>query len=120
MPATTTARRFALLNMSALLVEGKNSKTIPRRTGPDVKLRQPGSEDLVPPARPAVAAQDRVGRRAAAPLLGQYVFADSSGAVVIPDGQIDDVIEGARGVEADDDRYRREIAREKLSQTRKG
>jgi len=27
---------------------------------------------------------------------GDYVFADSSGAVVIPGGQIDDVVEGAR------------------------
>ena len=31
---------------------------------------------------------------------GQYVFADSSGAVVIPDGQIDDVLAGARAVNA--------------------
>jgi regulator of RNase E activity RraA len=43
---------------------------------------------------------------------GNYVFADSSGAVVIPDGQVDDVIDGARSVEAEDAGYRDEIARE--------
>ena len=31
---------------------------------------------------------------------GQYVFADSSGAVLIPDGQIDEVLAEARKVEA--------------------
>jgi regulator of RNase E activity RraA len=46
-------------------------------------------------------------------LPGQYVFADSSGAMVIPDGQIDEVIEGARAVEAEDARYREEIGRER-------
>src|ERR687892_1966784 len=39
-------------------------------------------------------------------LPGQYVFADSSGAVVIPDGQVEDVIDGARAVESDDEGYR--------------
>jgi 4-hydroxy-4-methyl-2-oxoglutarate aldolase len=43
---------------------------------------------------------------------GQYVFADRSGAVVIPDGQIEDVIEAARAVETEDTGYRREIAHE--------
>jgi 4-hydroxy-4-methyl-2-oxoglutarate aldolase len=43
---------------------------------------------------------------------GDYVFADSAGAVVIPGGQIDDVIEGARSVEADDARSRVEIEQE--------
>ena len=43
---------------------------------------------------------------------GFYVFADSSGAVVIPDQQIDDVVEGARAVEAEDERSREEIERE--------
>ena len=33
---------------------------------------------------------------------GQYVFADSSGAVVIPDHQLDEVIEGACAVQAED------------------
>ena len=44
---------------------------------------------------------------------GQYVFADSSGAVVIPAQQIDEVIEGARAVEAEDAGYREEIERER-------
>ena len=42
-------------------------------------------------------------------LPGSYVFADSSGAVVIPNGQIDDVIAGARGVEAEDAASRDQI-----------
>jgi 4-hydroxy-4-methyl-2-oxoglutarate aldolase len=33
---------------------------------------------------------------------GQYVFADSSGAVLIPDSQIDEVLAEARKVEAAD------------------
>jgi 4-hydroxy-4-methyl-2-oxoglutarate aldolase len=44
---------------------------------------------------------------------GQYVFADSSGAVVIPAQQIDEVIEGARAVEAEDARSREQIERER-------
>ena len=43
---------------------------------------------------------------------GQYVFADSSGAVVIPDGQIDEVLTEARKVEAEDAAFRDQIARE--------
>ena len=43
---------------------------------------------------------------------GQYVFADSSGAVVIPDGQIDEVVAEARKVEATDATSRDEIAHE--------
>lgn len=45
---------------------------------------------------------------------GQYVFADSSGAVVIPDGQIDDVLAGARAVNDEDARNQHEISRERL------
>jgi len=45
---------------------------------------------------------------------GQYVFADSSGAVVIPDGQIDDVLAGARAVSDEDAGYLDEISRERL------
>jgi len=45
-------------------------------------------------------------------LPGQYVFADSSGAVVIPDVQIDEVLAEARTVEADDADFREQIARE--------
>jgi 4-hydroxy-4-methyl-2-oxoglutarate aldolase len=44
---------------------------------------------------------------------GQYVFADRSGAVVIPDAQLDQVLEGARAIEAEDARYREQIARER-------
>ena len=43
---------------------------------------------------------------------GQYVFADSSGAVVIPVGQLDEVIEGARAVQAEDAQDRQDIERE--------
>jgi 4-hydroxy-4-methyl-2-oxoglutarate aldolase len=42
---------------------------------------------------------------------GQYVFADSSGAVLIPDGQIDEVLAEARKVEATDAASRDQIAR---------
>jgi regulator of RNase E activity RraA len=45
---------------------------------------------------------------------GQYVFADSSGAVVIPDGQIEDVIAGARAVVAEDADFTEEIKLEPL------
>jgi regulator of RNase E activity RraA len=45
---------------------------------------------------------------------GQYVFADSSGAVVIPDTQVEQVIAGARAVEAEDDENRSQIQRERL------
>jgi 4-hydroxy-4-methyl-2-oxoglutarate aldolase len=46
---------------------------------------------------------------------GFYVYADASGAVVIPDGQIEEVIAGARGIVADDERFRDRIAREDMS-----
>jgi 4-hydroxy-4-methyl-2-oxoglutarate aldolase len=46
---------------------------------------------------------------------GQYVYADSAGAVVVPSGQLDDVLAEARRVEADDARFRAEIAREDLT-----
>ncbi len=45
---------------------------------------------------------------------GQYVFADSSGAVVIPDTQVEQVIAGARAVEAEDDENRSQIEQERL------
>ena len=44
---------------------------------------------------------------------GQYVFADSSGAVVIPDHQLDEVLATARRVEAEDAGFRDQIARER-------
>ena len=43
---------------------------------------------------------------------GHYVYADSSGAVLIPDGQLDEVLAQARRIESDDERFRAEIARE--------
>jgi regulator of RNase E activity RraA len=51
---------------------------------------------------------------------GQYVFADSSGAVVIPDGQLDEVLAGARTMTADDARYIDEIRSERLGGERPG
>jgi 4-hydroxy-4-methyl-2-oxoglutarate aldolase len=45
---------------------------------------------------------------------GQYVFADSSGAVVFPVGQLDEVIEGARAVQAEDAEDLQDIEREQL------
>ena len=45
---------------------------------------------------------------------GQYVFADSSGAVLIPEGQIDDVLAGARAINDEDAASRDEISRERL------
>ena len=47
-------------------------------------------------------------------LPGSYVFADSSGAVVIPAAQIEEVVAGAREIEAEDDAYREEIRRERV------
>ena len=46
-------------------------------------------------------------------LPGQYVFADSSGAVIIPDGQIDEVLAKAHEVEDEDAGYRKEITQER-------
>jgi 4-hydroxy-4-methyl-2-oxoglutarate aldolase len=46
-------------------------------------------------------------------LPGQYVFADQSGAVVIPDAQLDEVISGARDVEGEDARSLQEIREER-------
>jgi regulator of RNase E activity RraA len=51
---------------------------------------------------------------------GSYVFADSSGAVVIPDRQVGEVIEGARAVEAEDEGYRAEIRRERPPPPKRG
>jgi regulator of RNase E activity RraA len=45
---------------------------------------------------------------------GHYVFADSSGAVVIPDVQIEEVLAEARKVEAADAAVRDQIAREQI------
>ena len=45
---------------------------------------------------------------------GQYVFADASGGVVIPDGQIHEVLAEARRIEAEDAGVREQIAGERL------
>jgi len=45
---------------------------------------------------------------------GQYVFADDSGAVVIPVDEVERVIEGAREVQREDDGFREQIAAERL------
>jgi 4-hydroxy-4-methyl-2-oxoglutarate aldolase len=50
---------------------------------------------------------DRVGV-----MPGQYVYADSSGAIVIPDGQLEEVLAEARSIVAGDERFRADIARE--------
>jgi len=50
---------------------------------------------------------DRVGM-----LPGQYVYADSSGAVVIPERQLEEVLAEARRTVADDKRFRADIARD--------
>jgi regulator of RNase E activity RraA len=45
---------------------------------------------------------------------GQYVFADKSGAVLIPEGQIDEVLAEAREVNQEDARSMKEIRGERL------
>jgi 4-hydroxy-4-methyl-2-oxoglutarate aldolase len=47
---------------------------------------------------------------------GQYVFADDSGAVLIPPAQLDDVLEGASRVQAEDEGFREQIASERIGQ----
>jgi regulator of RNase E activity RraA len=54
-----------------------------------------------------------LGRVAVLP--GSYVFADASGAVVIPAGQVDDVVAEARRVAAEDAAFREQIALERTS-----
>ena len=46
---------------------------------------------------------------------GQYVYADAAGAVVIPEGEVDEVLAEARKVEAADEGFRALIAREDTS-----
>ena len=41
---------------------------------------------------------------------GQYVYADATGAVVIPEGEVDDVLAEARKLLADDEAFRAGIA----------
>jgi regulator of RNase E activity RraA len=51
---------------------------------------------------------------------GQYVFADASGGVVIPDGQIYEVLAEARRIEAEDAGSREQIAGERLHGSGRG
>jgi 4-hydroxy-4-methyl-2-oxoglutarate aldolase len=51
---------------------------------------------------------------------GQYVFADSSGAVVIPDAQIGEVLAQARGIEAEDAAARDRISQEDPQRASRG
>jgi 4-hydroxy-4-methyl-2-oxoglutarate aldolase len=53
-------------------------------------------------------------------LPGYYVYADASGAVVIPDRQLGEVLSEARRIETDDARFRAEIAREGLGAPAEG
>jgi 4-hydroxy-4-methyl-2-oxoglutarate aldolase len=46
---------------------------------------------------------------------GQYVYADAAGAVVIPEGELDDVLAEAREIEAEDEASRARIADEDAS-----
>jgi len=46
---------------------------------------------------------------------GQYVYADAAGAVVIPEGEVDDVLAEARKIEAEDEAFRARIAGEVTS-----
>jgi 4-hydroxy-4-methyl-2-oxoglutarate aldolase len=45
---------------------------------------------------------------------GQYVYADASGAVVIPDGEVQDVLAEARRIEDEDEGFRSDISRERV------
>jgi regulator of RNase E activity RraA len=45
---------------------------------------------------------------------GQYVFADDSGAVVIPPAELDAVLEGARAIQEEDAGFREQISKEDL------
>jgi 4-hydroxy-4-methyl-2-oxoglutarate aldolase len=53
---------------------------------------------------------DRVGV-----MPGQHVYADSSGAVVIPERQLEDVLAEARRIVVDDERFRADIDRDPAS-----
>jgi 4-hydroxy-4-methyl-2-oxoglutarate aldolase len=46
---------------------------------------------------------------------GQYVYADAAGAVVIPEGEVDDVLAEARKIEAEDEAFRAGIVGEDTS-----
>jgi 4-hydroxy-4-methyl-2-oxoglutarate aldolase len=47
---------------------------------------------------------------------GFYVFADDSGAAVIPAAQLDEVLEGARAIQSEDEGFRKQIASERIGE----
>jgi regulator of RNase E activity RraA len=51
---------------------------------------------------------------------GQYVYADAAGAVVIPEGEVDEVLAEARKIVADDEAFRAGIARDDTSRPSAG
>jgi regulator of RNase E activity RraA len=66
-----------------------------------------GGDEVTPFQANVPVVLDRVGV-----MPGQYVYADSSGAVVIPEGQLEEVLAEARRIVADDERARADIASE--------
>jgi regulator of RNase E activity RraA len=67
--------------------------------------------DVVTPFQPNVAVV--VGGVGVMP--GEYVYADASGAIVIPEGEVDDVLAEARKIMTDDEALRAGIARDDTS-----
>ena len=51
---------------------------------------------------------------------GQYVYADAAGAVVIPEGEVDDVLAEARKIVAEDEAFRARIGREATAERSTG
>jgi regulator of RNase E activity RraA len=51
---------------------------------------------------------------------GQYVYADAAGAVVFPEGEVDEVLDEARKIAAEDKAYRARIAGETISRPSTG
>jgi regulator of RNase E activity RraA len=53
-------------------------------------------------------------------LPGQYIYADAAGAVVFPEGEVDEVLDEARKIAAEDKGYRARIAGETISRPSTG
>ena len=51
---------------------------------------------------------------------GQYVYADAAGAVVFPEGEVDEVLDEARKIAAEDKAYRARVAGETISRPSTG
>jgi regulator of RNase E activity RraA len=51
---------------------------------------------------------------------GQYVYADAAGAVVFPEGEVDQVLDEARKIAAEDKAFRARIAGETISRPSTG